>query len=104
VKADEMRLGPLLEGVCQYVLVGQYERRILSSEKDAIVAHMRETLASLFSPRVAEQARLIYGSSVNPRNIAEIAAEDSIDGVLTGAASLNAANFTTIVRAFARPG
>ena len=36
-------------------------------------------------------------------NIAEIAAENSIDGVLTGAASLNAANFTTIVRAFARP-
>ena len=69
-----------------------------------IVAHMRETLASLFSPRVAEQARLIYGGSVNPRNIAKIAAEDGIDGVLTGAASLNAANFTTIVRAFARPG
>ena len=52
---------------------------------------------------MAEQARLIYGGSVNPRNIAEIAAENSIDGVLTGAASLNAANFTTIVRAFARP-
>src|SRR5438105_5831751 len=142
----------MLKGVCQYVLVGQYERRILYSEKDAIVrrklqtaqqhglqpilcvgedanqldeglgayivaeqieadldgaslddplviaydpawttmglvapppvsyageivAHMRETLASLFSPRVAEQARLIYGGSVNPRNIAKIPAE-----------------------------
>ena len=64
---------------------------------------MRETLASLFSPRVAEQARLIYGGSVNPRNIADIAAENSIDGVLAGTASLNAANFSAIVHAFARP-
>ena len=170
----------MLKGLCQYVLVGQYERRILSSEKDAIVrrklqaaqqhglkpilcvgedadqldeglgayivaeqieadlegaslddplviaydpawttmglvapppvsyageivGHMRETLASLFSPRVAEQARLIYGGSVNPRNIADIAAENTIDGVLAGTASLNAANFSAIVHAFARP-
>jgi len=170
----------MLKGLCQYVLVGQYERRILYSEKDAIVrrklqaaqqhglqpilcvgedadqldeglgpyivgeqieadleganldeplaiaydpawttmglvapppvsytgeivAHMRETLASLFSPRVAEQARLLYGGSVTPRNIAEIAATESIDGVLAGTASLNAANFSAIVRAFARP-
>src|SRR5207244_5484099 len=27
----------MLKGLCQYVLVGQYERRILFSEKDAIV-------------------------------------------------------------------
>jgi triosephosphate isomerase (TIM) len=168
----------MLKGLCRYVLVGQYERRILYSEKEAIVrrklraaqqhgltpilcvgedadqldeglgayivseqieadldgvdldgplvvaydpawttmglvapppvsyvseivAHMRETLARLNSPAVAEQARLIYGGSVNPRNIAEIAAEESIDGVLAGTASLNAANFTSLVRAFA---
>ena len=168
----------MLEGVCQYVLVGQYERRILYSEKDAIVrrklraaqqhglkpilcvgedadqldeglgpyivgeqieadleganldeplviaydpawttmglvapppvsyaseivAHIRETLASLFSPHLAEQARFIYGGPVNLRNVAEIASLDAIDGVLAGTASLNAANFSTIVRAFA---
>jgi triosephosphate isomerase (TIM) len=167
----------MLKGVCQYVLVGQYERRILHSEKDAIVrrklhaaqqhglvpilcvgedadqldeglgayivgeqieadleganldnqlivaydpawttmglvapppvsyvsdimTHMRETLASLYSPQVAEHARLIYGGPVNPRNIAEIAALKTTDGVLAGTASLNAANFSAIVRAF----
>jgi triosephosphate isomerase (TIM) len=170
----------MLKGLCQYVLVGQYERRILYSEKDAIVrrklqaaqqdglkpilcvgedadqldeglgpyivgeqieadleganldeplviaydpawttmglvapppvsyageivVHMRETLASLFSPRVAEQARLLYGGSVSPRNIADIAAIESIDGVLAGTASLNAANFSTLVHAFVSP-
>ena len=168
----------MLKGLCQYVLVGQYERRILHAEKDAVVrrklqtaqqhglrpilcvgetadqldeglgpyivgeqieadlegadlsqplviaydpawttiglvapppvsyvgeiaAHMRETLASLYSAGVAEQARVLYGGAVNPRNIAELAAERALDGVLAGTASLNAANFSAIVRAFA---
>jgi triosephosphate isomerase len=169
----------MLKGLCQYVLVGQYERRIYFSEKDAIVrrklqvaqqhglrpilcvgenadqldeglgpyvvaeqleadlegvtlderlviaydpvwttmglvapppleyvgeivGHIRETLATLFSTTVAEQARLIYGGSVNPRNMAEIAADIRIDGVLAGATSVNADNFANLVRAFSR--
>src|ERR1700682_444194 len=136
----------MLKGLCQYVLVGQYERRILFAEKDAhvrrklqvaqqhglkpilcigetadqmdeglgpyvvaeqieadldgvtldsrlviaydpvwttmglvappplsyvsdMVGHIRETLASVFSLEAAEQVRVIYGGSVNPRNI-----------------------------------
>jgi triosephosphate isomerase len=169
----------MLKGLCQYVLVGQYERRILFSDKDAIVrrklqvaqqnglkpilcvgenadqldeglgpfvvaeqieanlegvaldehlviayepswttmgrvapppvsyvaeivGHMRQTLSDLYSPSVAQQTRLIYGGQVNPRNIAEIVAEGELDGVLSGTASTNAANFTTLVEAFAQ--
>jgi triosephosphate isomerase len=44
---------------------------------------------------------VIYGGQVNPRNIAEIAAQEGIDGVLAGTASTNAANFATVVNAFA---
>jgi triosephosphate isomerase len=168
----------MLKGLCQYVLVGQYERRILYAEKDAlirrklqaaaangiaailcigedadqldeglglvvvaeqleaalgeagptgdvvlayepswttigrvapppvsyvaeIIGHIRQTLADLYSATVSEQTRVIYGGQVNPRNIAEIAAVESIDGVLAGTASTNAANFANIVRAFA---
>jgi triosephosphate isomerase (TIM) len=167
----------MLKGLCQYVLVGQYERRILFAEKDAhvrrklqvaqqhglkpilcvgenadhldeglgpyvvaeqieadlegvpvdsrlviaydpvwttmglvappplsyvsdMVAHIRETLASLFTPQAAEQVRVIYGGSVNPRNMAEIAADPGLDGVLAGATSVNADNFSNLVRAF----
>ena len=43
---------------------------------------------------------MIYGGSVNPRNIAEIAANPAIDGVLSGATSINADNFANLVRAF----
>lgn len=169
----------MLRGLCKYVLVGQYERRILFAEKEAIVrrklqsaqqngiqpilcvgenadqldegigpyviaeqleadlegalldehlviayepswttmgrvapppvsyvgeilGHIRDTLSSLYSPTVAEQARLLYGGQINPRNIAEIAALESINGVLAGTASTNADNFAALVRAFAK--
>ena len=65
-----------------------------------MVAHIRETLASVFSPQAAEQVRVIYGGSVNARNIAEIAADPRLDGVLTGATSTSADNFANVVRAF----
>ncbi|MBV9579083.1 MAG: triose-phosphate isomerase, partial [Chloroflexi bacterium] len=163
----------MLKGICQYVLVGQYERRILFGDKEAIVrrkvasaqeqgvipilcvgedadqldeglgffvvaeqveadlegariddklviayepswttmgrvapppisyvvdivGHIRDTLTMLYSQTLADQTRVIYGGQVNPRNIEEIAAEASIDGVLASTASTNAANFTTL--------
>jgi triosephosphate isomerase (TIM) len=168
----------MLKGLCEYVLVGQYERRILFGDKEAIVrrkvqsaqeqglkpvlcvgenadqldeglglfvvaeqveadldgarlddtlviayepswttmgrvapppvsyvvdivGHIRDTLTMLYSQDVADQTRVIYGGQVNPRNVAEIAAQPSIDGVLAGTASTNAPNFTTLVNAFA---
>src|SRR5439155_15985595 len=66
-----------------------------------IIGHMRQTLSDLYSPGVAEQTRLIYGGQINTRNIAEIAGEPEIDGVLAGTASTNAPNFTALVQAFA---
>jgi triosephosphate isomerase len=167
----------MLKGLCEYVLVGQYERRILFGDKEAIVrrkvqsaqgqglkpivcigedadqldeglgpfvvaeqveadlegariddtlviayepswttigrvapppvsyvveivAHIRDTLTMLYSVEVAEQTRVIYGGQVSPRNIEEIAAQASIDGVLASTASTNAANFATLVDAF----
>jgi len=67
-----------------------------------MIAHIRQTLADLYSATVAEQTRLIYGGQINPRNIEEIAAEADIDGVLASTASTNAANFASLVEAFAR--
>ena len=66
-----------------------------------VISHIRDTLTSLFSSSLAQETRLIYGGSVNLRNIAEIAALPDVDGVLAGTASLNADNFAALVRAFA---
>jgi triosephosphate isomerase len=167
----------MLKGLCSYVLVGQYERRIFFSDKDAIVrrkmqvaqqqgllpilcvgenadqldeglgpyvvaeqmeanlegvtidsrlviaydpvwttmglvappplhyaeeiiGHIRSTLSSLYSPDSGDVVRVIYGGSVTPRNIAEIAALPGVDGVLAGTAATHVENFSNVVRAF----
>jgi triosephosphate isomerase len=43
--------------------------------------------------------RILYGGSVKPDNTAEILRLDNVDGVLVGSASLQADNFSRIVRA-----
>jgi triosephosphate isomerase len=65
-----------------------------------IIEHIRKTLEMLYGKPIAEEARIIYGGSVNPRNTAEIANDARIDGVLAGTASVNADNFANLVRAF----
>ncbi len=47
----------------------------------------------------AESVRVQYGGSVNEENAAELLAKDSVDGLLVGGASLDAARFMAIVRA-----
>jgi len=44
---------------------------------------------------------VLYGGSVNPGNADSLAAQPDIDGALVGGASLVAADFAAIVRAFA---
>ena len=58
-------------------------------------------MPSAFSPAAAEEVRVIYAGSVTRRNIAEVAAAPRIDGVMSGASSVNTENFSSIVRAFA---
>jgi triosephosphate isomerase len=68
---------------------------------DAADAHrtVRKTLASMYSARFSEQARVIYGGSVNAKNAADLFAREEIDGGLVGGASLDAADFAAIVAA-----
>jgi triosephosphate isomerase len=171
----------MLKGWCEYVLVGQYERRVLLGEKESIVQRkvaaaqrhglkpilcvgetadqlddgsatyviaqqiesaleglvvdsrlviayepvwttigmvtapplsyvgdmcgfIRETLSSLYSAAAGDDVRVIYGGSVNPTNVADIASQPQLDGVLTGSGSVNADSFTAIARAFAARG
>jgi triosephosphate isomerase len=71
------------------------------SYAEEIARHIRDTISDLFVPGLGDQIRVLYGGSVTPRNIAEIAALPSVDGVLAGTASTNAANFTSLVQAYA---
>jgi triosephosphate isomerase len=59
---------------------------------------LREKVAELHGPEVAEAVRIQYGGSVKAANIASIMAQADIDGVLVGGASLDAEEFSSIVR------
>src|SRR5699024_9439682 len=58
---------------------------------------IRETIASLYSQAVADQVRIQYGGSMNPKNVKGLMAQAQIDGGLIGGASLKAADFAQVV-------
>ena len=59
---------------------------------------IRVELGKLFDENVAANTRILYGGSVKGANAAELMAQEDIDGALVGGASLDAADFTRIVR------
>jgi triosephosphate isomerase len=59
---------------------------------------IRSLLAELAGPAVAAGVRILYGGSVKPDNIDALMRQPDLDGALVGGASLNAADFSRIVR------
>ncbi|ADG40896.1 MULTISPECIES: triose-phosphate isomerase [Leuconostoc] len=69
-----------------------------SADQAQKAAHLiRQTLAKLYSPVIAEQVRILYGGSVTPDNAREIMAQSDIDGVLVGTAALDPDKFLKLV-------
>jgi triosephosphate isomerase len=67
----------------------------------AVHRWIRNFLAQTFGGRDTSAARILYGGSVKPENIGEIAALAEVDGVLVGGASLQAEAFLSIILEFA---
>ncbi|MBM6828223.1 triose-phosphate isomerase [Anaerotignum lactatifermentans] len=59
-----------------------------SEQAQEVCASIRQVLAELYGPAVAEEVRIQYGGSVNGKNAAELFAMADIDGGLVGGASL----------------
>jgi triosephosphate isomerase len=62
-------------------------------------AHLRSVIAEKYGADVAGSVSILYGGSVKANNAAEIFGCPDVDGGLVGGASLNAAEFTTIIKA-----
>ena len=65
---------------------------------DAIIA-IRDVIADLYGREVADQIRILYGGSVNVKNVDNLVAMSDIDGALVGGASLDPDHFLTLVKA-----
>lgn len=101
-----------LEGVLDGVSEQDLEKMVISFEPSWAVGSkqnpspemaeagcrkIRQSLADVYGPDVADQIRILYGGSVNPQNIQEIVAQPDIDGTLIGRASLDVDSFLQMV-------
>jgi triosephosphate isomerase len=59
---------------------------------------IRNLLMDLYGEQVAARVRILYGGNVKPDNINEIMELAGVDGALVGGASLNASDFSKIIR------
>ncbi|OBB59768.1 triose-phosphate isomerase [Mycobacterium sp. 852013-51886_SCH5428379] len=57
---------------------------------------LRALLGELASPQIAAGVRVLYGGSVNAKNVGEIVAQEDVDGALVGGASLDGEQFATL--------
>ncbi|MFH0768792.1 MAG: triose-phosphate isomerase [Chloroflexota bacterium] len=62
------------------------------------ISLIRRNLAKLYSEKVAEEVRILYGGSVTADNVGEFVGQSDIDGALVGGASLKAGQFLSIVK------
>jgi triosephosphate isomerase len=67
-----------------------------AADAQEVCAAVREELSSLASPTIAETVRVLYGGSVNAKNIGDLIAQEDVDGALVGGASLDGEQFATL--------
>jgi triosephosphate isomerase len=59
---------------------------------------IRERLRELYDDAVADRVRILYGGSVNAKNVGELMAQRDVDGGLVGGASLDADGFAALCK------
>lgn len=62
-------------------------------------AFIRNLLKEKYNAAIADSTSILYGGSVKPANAQEIFSKEDVDGGLIGGASLNAEDFTAIIKA-----
>ena len=67
-----------------------------ASDAQEVCAAVRATLRELAGDDVAGSVRVLYGGSVNAKNVGEIVGQPDIDGALVGGASLKSDEFATL--------
>jgi triosephosphate isomerase (TIM) len=67
-----------------------------AADAQEVCKAIRDELGELASPQLAAGVRVLYGGSVNAKNVGEIVAQEDVDGALVGGASLDGEQFATL--------
>jgi triosephosphate isomerase len=73
-------------------------RTATPDDAQAVCSLLRSTVARVFTAEAAESLRIQYGGSVKAENIADLMAQEDIDGALVGGASLDPDEFARIAQ------
>lgn len=66
------------------------------ADAQEVCGALRAELAQLADPDIAATVRVLYGGSVNAKNVGELIAQTDVDGALVGGASLKGDEFATL--------
>ncbi len=67
-----------------------------AADAQEVCKAIRDELGNLSSPQLASGVRVLYGGSVNAKNVGEIVAKGDVDGALVGGASLDGEQFAIL--------
>ncbi|CAN5411064.1 triose-phosphate isomerase [soil metagenome] len=67
-----------------------------AADAQEVCAAIRTELAALSSDEIASGVRVLYGGSVNAKNVGEITGQTDVDGALVGGASLDGEQFAIL--------
>ena len=68
------------------------------ADAQEVCGAIRERLRSLYDSAVADRVRILYGGSVNAKNVAELMSQPDVDGALGGGASLDSDGFAALCK------
>ncbi|MGV0993406.1 MAG: triose-phosphate isomerase [Mycobacterium sp.] len=67
-----------------------------AGDAQEVCGAIRAELAKISSPKIADGVRVLYGGSVNAKNVGEIVGQPDVDGALVGGASLEGEQFAIL--------
>ena len=67
-----------------------------AADAQEVCGAIRAELGELATPEIAATVRVLYGGSVNAKNVGEIVGQTDVDGALVGGASLDGEQFATL--------
>jgi triosephosphate isomerase len=73
-------------------------RAATGEQANETIGFIRQNITRLYTEKVSERVRILYGGSVTADNAAEFIKQPEIDGALVGGASLKADQFLSIVK------
>ena len=74
-------------------------RTATPEQANETIQGIRRVIKELYGETVADQLRILYGGSVNPKNVDSLLQMSDIDGALVGGASLDPKSYLTLVHA-----